>query len=76
VPIYEYRCLDCETVFEQRRSMADADAAVTCPDGHSRAKRLLPMFASARSASNGGSSPAPAPMRSMGGGCGSGCGCH
>ena len=73
MPIYEYRCLDCETVFEQRRSMAEADAEVSCPDGHSRAKRLLPMFASARS--GGAPSPSPAPMRT-GGGCGSACGCH
>jgi putative FmdB family regulatory protein len=76
VPIYEYRCLDCETVFEQRRPMAEADADVLCPDGHGRAKRLLPMFASARS---GGSSSAPAPSMAparSGGGCGPACGCH
>jgi putative FmdB family regulatory protein len=31
MPIYEYRCQDCEEKFEQLRRMADADAASVCP---------------------------------------------
>jgi putative FmdB family regulatory protein len=66
VPLYEYRCLDCDDVFEARRSMADADDA-RCPDGHDRVKRLLSRFAvGARAAS-------PAPP--AGGCCGGACGC-
>lgn len=73
MPLYEYRCLDCDTVFEQRRPMAEADTGAVCPGGHTRAKRLLAMFASARSGGSG--SPSPMTMGG-GGGCGTGCGCH
>lgn len=31
MPLYDYRCEECHTVFEQRRSMADADKAAVCP---------------------------------------------
>lgn len=31
MPFYDYRCEECDTVFEQRRSMADADKAAVCP---------------------------------------------
>jgi putative FmdB family regulatory protein len=74
VPLYEYRCADCDTVFEQRRTMADADAGVRCPTGHTRVKRLLSVFASSRS---GGAGPAPAAGPVAGGApCGAACGCH
>ena len=71
VPLYEYRCVTCDDVFEARRAMADADTAV-CPSGHADVRRLLSVFAAGR----GASAPAPAataaPMR----GCGGGCACH
>ena len=75
MPLYEYRCVDCDTVFEQRRPMAEADVDVRCPDGHT-ARRLLSVFASTRS--GGAPSPAPMPSGGMGGGmgCGPACGCH
>lgn len=67
VPVYEYRCRECDTTFEQRRAIADADGAdVRCPDGHARVTRLLSVFAS------GGRASAPA---SGGGCCGGACGC-
>lgn len=31
MPLYDYRCEECHTVFEQRRSMADADKVAVCP---------------------------------------------
>jgi putative FmdB family regulatory protein len=31
MPLYEYQCEECYTVFEKRRSMADADKAAICP---------------------------------------------
>jgi putative FmdB family regulatory protein len=31
VPVYEYRCLSCDDVFEARRAMADADGDLMCP---------------------------------------------
>lgn len=74
MPLYEYRCKSCDTRFEARRSMADADEPVACPDGHEGAQRLLAVFA-ATGRAGGGASPAPAPMPT-GGGCGGHCACH
>lgn len=70
---YEYKCRDCESTFELRRSMSEADAPATCPDGHTNAVRLLSVFAATGVSSGSGSSPSPMPS---GGGCGSACGCH
>ena len=36
MPLYEYICRDCDTIFEARRPMADADEPVACPAGHDR----------------------------------------
>lgn len=66
VPVYEYRCLECDDVFELRRAMEAADA-VRCPAGHPGVKRLLSMFAGGRRG---------APDAAAGGGCcGGSCGC-
>ena len=74
MPIYEYRCTTCASVYEERRPMADADAPATCPTGHVGARRLLPVFATTGSATDttsGGLCGAP-----VAGGCGGGCACH
>lgn len=71
MPTYEFRCKTCDSVFEERRSMSEADTPATCPGGHNNAVRLLSVFASVGGAS--------APQKSMPratGGCGTGCGCH
>jgi putative FmdB family regulatory protein len=73
MPVYEYLCRDCDTVFEARRTMAEADSPVACPDGHARVARRLSVFAATGRAS---ASPAAAPARSAGGPCGAACGCH
>jgi putative FmdB family regulatory protein len=31
MPLYEYKCADCDTCFDALRSMADADAPIACP---------------------------------------------
>ena len=31
MPLYDYRCDECQTVFEQRRAMAEADKVAVCP---------------------------------------------
>lgn len=72
VPLYEYRCATCDDVFEQRRSMADADGEVACPSGHTDVRRLLSVFAAGRGASAPAPTPSAAPVR----GCGGGCACH
>jgi putative FmdB family regulatory protein len=74
MPLYEYRCRECDTTFEDRRPMSQSDEPAQCPAGH-EARRVLSVFASVGRASSvaaptGG--PAPMPM----GGCGAGCGCH
>jgi putative FmdB family regulatory protein len=71
VPTYEYRCLECDASFEQRRRIVDAGAGVQCPAGHGSVRRVFSVFAAARA---GGSSE---PMPAGGGGacCGGGCGC-
>jgi putative FmdB family regulatory protein len=73
MPIYEYRCRTCGTVYDSRRSMADADAPATCPAGHVGAVRLLPVFATVGASSD---QPAGTSGASMAGGCGVGCACH
>ncbi|MCU0496793.1 MAG: zinc ribbon domain-containing protein [Anaerolineae bacterium] len=35
MPVYDYRCEECHTVFEQKRSMSDADKVAPCPACHS-----------------------------------------
>jgi putative FmdB family regulatory protein len=67
VPLYEYRCRQCETVFETRLPMSRADEPQVCPSGHVDAVRLLSVFATT---GRGG-----APVAS-GAPCGSACACH
>ena len=69
VPTYEYRCRDCATTFEVRRSMSESSAPASCPDGHENTVKLLSMVAVNTGAA--GSDGASAPT----GGCGGGCGC-
>lgn len=73
MPLYDYRCRTCGTVYEARRSMAEADTPGHCPEGHVGADRLLPVFATTGQAEQpaGGACGAPVP-----GGCGGGCACH
>ena len=77
MPVYEFRCATCHTVFDERRPMADADSPATCPGGHHGGQRLLPVFATTGRAikpmgapTNGGLCGAP-----VAGGCGAGCAC-
>jgi putative FmdB family regulatory protein len=64
MPIYEYRCPDCDIVFSERRRMSEADDPVVCPEcGKSKASRVLSLFAA--HSSNGGV------IAGSGGSCGS-----
>jgi len=74
MPLYEFRCPECETVFEARRPMAEASDPIDCPNGHVGSRRLLSVFASTGAASAGGGAPAPAARPSGGGCCGGMCG--
>ena len=69
--LYEYVCRDCDTSFELRRAIGEADRDVACPGGHADVRRKLSVFAAAV-----GGTPGRAPvMSSSGGCCGGGCGC-
>ncbi|MBU3701499.1 MAG: zinc ribbon domain-containing protein [Acidimicrobiia bacterium] len=74
MPLYEYRCPECETTFEARRPMAEASEPIDCPEGHVGSRRLLSVFASTGAASAVGGAPAPASRPSGGGCCGGMCG--
>lgn len=76
MPLYDYKCPECDTTFEARRPMAEASDPVDCPNGHAGSRRLLSVFATVGGSSSS-SAPAPAPMPRAGGhGCGGGmCGC-
>lgn len=71
--LYEYLCRECETSFEVRRPMRDAEGDVTCPDGHRDVRRKISVFA-AVGASAGGATAGD--FAGGGGGCcGGACGC-
>lgn len=80
MPIYEYRCANCDRSFE---AFVRPDDAAECPHCHgSKLTRELSTFAAR---SNGDSTAAAASAIAnsgtnggsySGGGCGGGCGCH
>ncbi|HHH81951.1 MAG TPA: zinc ribbon domain-containing protein [Chloroflexi bacterium] len=46
MPVYEYRCCECESVFDSLRPMKDADAPIACPACSSqRTLRKMSVFA-------------------------------
>jgi putative FmdB family regulatory protein len=45
MPLYEYKCADCEMSFDALRAMSDADAPIVCPKcGSERARRMISLF--------------------------------
>lgn len=66
MPIYEYRCPECDELFELRRPIAEAGADAKCSSGHGGGRRLLSRFATT------GKATAEA---GFAGGCGAGCAC-
>ena len=82
MPLYEYRCRSCDTLFSVRRPMSESSLSATCPNGHDDSLRLLSSFAAATVGGGGsggtgaGASAAASPSSWTGGGCGGGCACH
>ncbi|HXW85210.1 MAG TPA: zinc ribbon domain-containing protein [Candidatus Binataceae bacterium] len=80
MPIYEYRCSDCQSSFETLvRPGHDDDAE--CPSCHSiRLTREMSVFAAHNGAADGAAAAenmiAANGTRTGGGCCGGGCGCH
>ena len=72
MPIYEYRCGDCDRHFE--RYLATTAGAASCPScGSGRVKRMLSLFSTK---SEGSPVASSVPAGGGGGCCGGGCGCH
>ena len=67
MPIYEYRCMACDTLFERLRPMNRMNDEASCPECDGESQRQLSVFAAFSSGSNGDVSAVG------GGGCG-GCG--
>jgi len=69
MPIYDYRCTDCDERYDQL--VRRAEDVVACPScGSEHSERLLSVFAGIGTSSKASSSPAPAmPRMPRGGGC-------
>jgi len=45
MPLYEYKCSDCETCFDALRAMSDADVPIACPKcGSGNTRRMISLF--------------------------------
>ncbi|MBA3659746.1 MAG: zinc ribbon domain-containing protein [Gemmatimonadales bacterium] len=73
MPIYDFRCSDCDTAFQQ---LVRGETKVACPScGARKLERLMSVTARP----NGGGNAAPADVSRMGPPAGGGCcggGCH
>jgi putative FmdB family regulatory protein len=72
MPIYEYRCRECEESFEKLVYASTVVACPACASGN--VMRKLSVFRA--KASSVATLPGPAPAMGGGGCCGGGCGCH
>jgi len=60
MPIYEYKCDNCSSVFDKLVSMSNTDP-IECPQCHSeQTRKLLSAFASSAGSSSGASGCGPA----------------
>ncbi len=74
MPIYEYHCQDCQTIFEAIRGMSEADDPIHCVKCSSEnVKRKLSLF---NAASNGRVIAGSSSCSSCSGGSCSTCGSH
>ena len=71
MPLYEYRCKDCEGRFEVLTRFAERDQAHACPSCSSSQTRVLV----STFAMTGGERPGGLDFGSGGGCCGGSCGC-
>ncbi len=71
MPWYDFRCTECGSVFEKKRSFAQAGEVATCPACYSRATQKL-VTASHLISQQPAARSVPVPMTRKGGG---GCGC-
>lgn len=65
--VYDYRCRECDRVFEVRRAIESGAGEVRCPQGHDDVARMW------SAVSVGGLAAAAAPAAASGACCGGGC---
>jgi putative FmdB family regulatory protein len=65
MPLYEYKCEECEARFEQLRPLSAIDDPASCPAGHS-GRRVISIFSAVCKDSAG-------EPNLIGGGCSGGC---
>jgi putative FmdB family regulatory protein len=74
VPLFEYRCGECASVFEVLRPMADRELAAVCPRCESRAS--MPLISRFAALTPVRTAAGPEVTGGAGGGCcGGTCGC-
>ncbi|NJO00191.1 MAG: zinc ribbon domain-containing protein [Anaerolineales bacterium] len=67
MPTYEFKCLDCPTVFKERRTFARANDGAICPGCQS--ERTQKVLGTPMVFSSGGQGEPSTQMRRHGGGC-------
>jgi putative FmdB family regulatory protein len=71
MPLYEYHCDACDSEFEKRRAIKDADAPIECPECESaEVTRKVSLFIAMTRSDSGKAS-----LGASGGGCCSGGAC-
>lgn len=77
MPLYEFQCRECDTVFTKRRTFANSHVTAPCECGSDDTFKLLSTIAfSVGGASRASSSSQSIDLPMMGGGCcGGSCGC-
>lgn len=69
MPLYEYRCMECETRFDALRAMSKANDPIACPKcGSEHTSRMISLFSAIGSngviAGSGGSCSSCSPSAS------------
>ena len=57
LPLYEYKCLECEEIFYELRSADEREHPIECPDCGGAGNVLISAFAPAKTLNSTSSSP-------------------
>jgi putative FmdB family regulatory protein len=56
MPIYEYRCSQCDTTFSRLQAIGQSDGKLACPECGGEARRILSTFCSSTPSSSAAAS--------------------